>query len=333
VTPDAGHAVRARFGPEPARDRPLFAVVDRVADVFVEHVLGALQPEVALAWFPEPDTSGHFIGIGASQTLAVLERCDTQVGRILEALEARGWSERSLVIVLSDHGQITVTEQVPLFEDLSRAGFPTAPRAADGATLLGVPGAFGELRLRNGDERVRDCVVARLQDHPAIGHLFTRDVDGVEGASPGTLSLRLVGLDHARAPDIAFTLRSGSEPDHYGLRGRGLFISGVPVNGGMHGGLNPHEMSTVLILGGPGVLSGARIEAPAGLIDIAPTVLAALGLKTPPTMVGQPLAAAFGAPALPWREVVAQAGRPGYRQEVRARRVAGATYLDHGSVD
>jgi phosphonoacetate hydrolase len=333
LTPEAGYAMRAQFGPEPARDRPLFAVVDRVADVFVEHVLGTLKPEVALAWFPEPDTSGHFIGIGAPETLAVLGRCDAQFGRILDAFEARGWSERSLLIVLSDHGQITVTEQVPLFDDLSRAGFPTATTAEEGAMLLGVPGAFGELRLLEGDEHRRDRVVAWLQEHPAIGHLFTRDLDGIDGAAPGTLSLRLVGLDHARAPDIAFTLRSGTEPDHYGLPGRGLFISGVPVNGGMHGGLNPHEMSTVLILGGPGVLQGVRIEAPAGLIDVAPTVLAVLGLEPPATMMDQPLAAAFGAPATPWREVVAQAGRHGYRQEVRARRVAGATYLMQGTVD
>jgi arylsulfatase A-like enzyme len=79
------------------------------------------------------------------------------------------------------------------------------------------------------------------------------------------------------------------------------------------------------------VLPGARLEAPAGLIDVAPTVLAALGLDIPPTMVGQRLAAAFGAPAMLWREVVAQAGGQGYHQEVRARRVAGATYLMQGS--
>ena len=331
-TPGAGHAMRARFGPEPARDRPLFAVVDRVADALVEHVLGTLAPDVALAWFPEPDTSGHFIGIGAPETLAVLRRCDAQFGRILDALEVHRRDD-TLVMALSDHGQITVTQEVPLFDDLTRAGFTTAKAAEDGAVLLGVPGAFGELRLRTGDERMRDRVVAWLQEHPAIGHLFTCDRGGIEGASPGTLSLRLVGLDHARAPDIAFTLRSGTAPDHHGLPGRGLFMGGVPVNGGMHGGLNPHELLTVLILGGPGVLPGARIEAPAGLIDVAPTVLAALGLDLPPTMVGQPLAAAFGAPAMPWREVVAQTGRHGYRQEVRARRVAGATYLTQGTLD
>jgi phosphonoacetate hydrolase len=235
-------------------------------------------------------------------------------------------------MVLSDHGQITVTEQVPLFDDLTRAGFPTAAAATDGAMLLGVAGAFGELRLRTGDQRARDRVIAWLQEHPAVGHLFTQDVNGIDGAGPGTLSLRLVGLDHARAPDIAFTLRSGAEPDHYGLPGRGLFMGGVPVGGGMHGGLNRRELSNLLVLGGPGVVAG-ELRAPAGLIDVAPTVLAALGLGVPPTMLGQPLGGAFGMPAMPWREIVAETGRRGYRQEVRARRVAGATYLMEGAVD
>jgi arylsulfatase A-like enzyme len=333
VTPAAVHAMRTRFGPEPERTLPLFAVVDRVADVLVEHVLGSLAPDVALAWFPEPDTSFHYLGLGAPETLAVLKRCDAQFGRILDALEARDWHERSLVLVLSDHGQITVTDEIPLFEELTRAGFPTASAAEDGIALLGVAGAFGELRLRTPDPRLRDRVVAWLQEQPAIGHLFSRDVNGIDGAAPGTLSMRLVGLDHARAPDLAFTLRSGAGPDCYGLPGLGLFMGGVPANGGMHGGLNPHEMATVLIVGGPGVLPGARLEAPAGLIDIAPTVLAVLGLDLPPTMVGQPLAAAFGASPMPWREVVAAAGRHGYCQEVHVRRTAGATYLMQGSVD
>ncbi|MGH6915042.1 MAG: hypothetical protein ACREH3_15225, partial [Geminicoccales bacterium] len=144
------------------------------------------------------------------------------------------------------------------------------------------------------------------------------------------LSLRLVGLDHARAPDIAFTLRSDTGPDHYGLPGRSLFMGGVPMGGGMHGGLNPHELATVLLLGGVGVNPG-RVTSPAGLIDVAPTLLALLGLAIPPTMVGQPLGAAFGAEPMVWREVVAETGRGAYRQAVHARRVAGATYLMRGS--
>jgi arylsulfatase A-like enzyme len=70
---------------------------------------------------------------------------------------------------------------------------------------------------------------------------------------------------------------------------------------------------------GPGVLP-ARIEAPAGLIDVAPTVLAALGLdirrswwaKRSPRLSGRP---------------------PCYGAGRGARRVAGATYLIQGVVD
>jgi len=53
----------------------------------------------------------------------------------VDALDAQ-----TLVLVLSDHGQITVTREIPLFEDLTRAGFPTAAAAADDAMLLGVAG-------------------------------------------------------------------------------------------------------------------------------------------------------------------------------------------------
>jgi hypothetical protein len=47
-------------------------------------------------------------------------------------------------------------------------------------------------------------------------------------------------------------------------------------------------------------------------------------------MTGHPLSAALGAPVMPWREILAQAGRHGYRQEVELCRVAGATYLMRG---
>ncbi|MEM7021368.1 MAG: hypothetical protein AAF637_02120, partial [Pseudomonadota bacterium] len=233
--------------------------------------------------------------------------------------------------VLSDHGQITVTEEIPLFEQLTHAGFPTNAHGSDEPLLLGVAGAMGELRLRSGDGRDRDRVVAWLQEQPSISHLFTADLNGMDGVTPGTLSMRLVGLDHGRAPDIVFTLRSHAGPDQYGLPGTGLFMGGVPLRGGMHGGLNAHELSTVLILGGPGVQTGARLDGPAGLIDIAPTVLAVLGLDAPPTMVGQPLVSAFGAPDPPWREIVAHANRGGYAQEVRLRRSSGASYIIEGT--
>ncbi|MBA4270229.1 MAG: hypothetical protein C0447_12530, partial [Methylobacterium sp.] len=85
---------------------------------------------------------------------------------------------------------------------------------------------------------------------------------------------------------------SGLEADPYGLPGLGAMTPGdVPLGGGMHGGINPHELNTVLILArGDGEESGAISQEPAGIIDIAPTVLGLLGVAPAPTMVGRNLA-------------------------------------------
>ena len=49
------------------------------------------------------------------------------------------------------------------------------------------------------------------------------------------------------------------------------------------------DLRNTLILAGPDVRSGTRSDVPAGLIDVAPTVLAVLGLPVPATMDGRVL--------------------------------------------
>jgi hypothetical protein len=51
----------------------------------------------------------------------------------------------------------------------------------------------------------------------------------------------------------------------------------VPVGSGQHGGWGPDETRPFLILSGPGVPPGA-LSSPTSLVDIAPTILAFLGL-------------------------------------------------------
>jgi hypothetical protein len=133
----------------------------------------------------------------------------------------------------------------------------------------------------------RDTIARWLMQRDEIGMLFTPSDDPVLGAVDGTFSTALVGLDHARQPELVYVLRSTTEADAYGLPGLGLITGGVPVGGGMHGGLNRHELNTVLILGG--IARGGRpglSEAPSGIIDIAPTVLDLLGCKAPASMHG-----------------------------------------------
>src|SRR5207248_1082562 len=93
---------------------------------------------------------------------------------------------------------------------------------------------------------------------PFVGMLFSRSRNEIEGEIAGTFAHALVGLDHPRAPDLIYILRSSAMPDPFGLPGLGLITGGVPIGGGMHGGLNRHELNTVLIVG------GAALELPAG---------------------------------------------------------------------
>lgn len=316
-TPDAVDDVIARFGPLPPRSLPRFEEIAYAGDVFTEHVLGHLRPDVALIWFNEPDTSGHYRGLGHPETLAVLGQADAAFGRILDAIEARPDRDRFAVIAASDHGQISTSAEVDLAGLLSAEGH-AAGRAAHrnlaGARVALTGGAMGEIRVLDGDLSRRDAIARWIGDQPFLGALFSPARNEVEGEAPGSFALSIVGLDHARAPHLAFAMRSGEEPDPWGRPGLGLFTGGVPVGGAMHGGLNRFELNTLLILAAPGAgLAGGRIDdAPCGIIDIAPTILGLLGIPPAPTMQG--LSLAHPRPSADIREIELN-GR-GFRQRL-----------------
>src|SRR3546814_4063142 len=79
----------------------------------------------------------------------------------------------------------------------------------------------------------------------------------------------------------------------------------------MHGGLARAELNHCLFWGGDLFLSGVRVETPTAHVDLAPTILRALGLPPHPLMPGRALEEAFAvgdaAPAV--EEVVHEAGR------------------------
>ncbi|GLS35002.1 hypothetical protein GCM10010869_05900 [Mesorhizobium tianshanense] len=331
LTPEVVAEMERKFGPAPDRSLPLFAVIDRVAGVATEHVLPEVRPDVALFWFPEPDTSSHYIGISAPETLSVLKRCDAHFGRILDTLDRLKIADETTVILLSDHGHISVPKQIDLFDVLAKANFPTALEANDESCLLGIRGRYGGLRLVHRDNRVRSEVVRWLQNQPFVDHLFTADRNGVEGEVPGTFSLKLVGLDHYRSPDIAFVLKSFLEPDSSNRNGWGYSAGEVPVYGGTHGGLHPNELNIVLAVREGRRRDGRDISTPAGLIDVAPTVLDCLGISAAPSMLGSSLLGEFDREASDGnrtRDFVV--GTKSFEQSVRIWEEGGRVYIKDG---
>lgn len=290
------HAVReaiARFGPLPPRDLPRFAEIDYGSALFIEHVLNDMQPDVALIWLNEPDTSFHYKSLSSAPTEAVLGHVDAAFGRICDAIAARPDADRVLLIAASDHGQISSYGSINVAAQLTAAGHAAASAAQrdlQGAKLAVTGGNMGEIRFLDGDMDRRAAVVKWLCQQEWIGMLFSPSDDPVFGEAPGTLSLKSVMLDHARAPELAYILHSDLKRDPFGYPGNCLITGGVPVGGGMHGGLNRHELNTFLALG---TVQSADMQEPdsraCGIIDIAPTVLAALNLQPAATMQGQSL--------------------------------------------
>jgi hypothetical protein len=191
---------------------------------------------------------------------------------------------------------------------------------------------MGEIRVLDEDRDRRDAIARWLMTRDEIGMVFTASDDPVRGAVDGSFSTSLVGLDHERGPELVYVLRSGSDADAHGLPGLGLITTGdVPVGGGMHGGLNRHELNTVLIIGGAAVANvGRRVSALAGIIDIAPTVLDLMGVAPSAAMIGGSLLdAGFeqGSETIETHEAVSN----GFRQRLSIAPRGAQKFLLHGS--
>ena len=325
-TPEAVEEALAAIGPRPPRELPRLGEIAYGGRLMTEHVLPVLQPDVALIWFNEPDTTFHYRGLGSPEAKAALQAADRAFGTIFDWAEAQADGDRIAIVAASDHGQISTGAVEPLFDAAHQAGFDLSPaKTLDGAAFLATGGISGEIRLRRDDRSGLERIAAWLMEQPAIGHLFSRG-DGEEGDIPGTLSLGLIGAGHTgRQPDLMFILKSSLDDDPYGLPGLGAMTPGdVPLGGGMHGGINRHELNTVLIVSGDAIARGHISLEPAGIIDIGPTVLGLTGLAKAPSMVGRDISR----PATEEPRIRRfAAGRAGFEQQVEIAEQDGRRFI------
>ena len=299
----------ARFGAAPPAAVPNTPRIRHAARLFLQHVLGERRAAVTAFWSSEPDITYHYRGIGSAAAADAMRDVDAAFGEVLRWRDAQPDRDGIVVIALSDHGHLTGEAQLDLQAALRAGAFAAARDFGDGAAIaLGGGGAPG-LWLRNPGDAAR--VAAWLNAQPWVGLVLAR-----EAGVPGTIPLATLGARHARSPDLAVTFAGSDAPDPCGVPGRGLIDAGdVPVGGGMHGGLHQRELATVLAMGGGPILRGAVMQGAADLTDVAPSVLALLGLPVE-GMDGRPLAQAWGGAddAAPERVVLRPVeGRAGLR--------------------
>ena len=274
-----------RFGSWPPKSSPDLARIRLVADVLLDYLLPEVDPDVALVWFPEPDTSQHAAGVGSAPAAEALAAADTQLGRILTELGRRGVEPD--VLVVSDHGYSTVARRIQIEDVVREAGFP--PGRAPGGVTVAANGGAVLFYVRDSALDVLDRLTRWLVAQPWAGALVA---GRAEGAVLGLLSGHLLGVGGPRAADIVLSFRWDSAATVRGFAGSADSAEGAPGLG-THGSGSPHELRCTLIAYGASVRQGVVSELPSGNVDVAPTVLRLLGVTPDVELDGRPLVEAL----------------------------------------
>jgi arylsulfatase A-like enzyme len=261
---------RNRLAPPEALDVGQDAAGERAMTArFIDDVLFARQPALAVLWMGEPDAAQHLHPLGSPQHLAVLQQADANATLVLEAIDRqRQRGDEILCCLCSDHGHQTVSRVVDVDGELVTAGLKESRDSGDVVTATSGTSTLVYVHP-NREQRVGE-----------IGAFLARRdwVDRVVAAG----DLAAIGQSPRHGLAFAVALKSDDAPNAYGVRGRS--VEARPAAGkadhlgcGQHGGLARYEQMPFLMIEGAGFMPGTRCETPTSPIDLAPTVLAHLG--------------------------------------------------------
>ena len=283
VPEDLNDTVAVRLGPWPVlpNDTPY----EDVALARVRYGWQALtavlapryRPSVCIFWCTVPDGPHHRYGLGDPRSVRSLREADQAFGEALTDLSTL--YEALDIIVTADHGYVTVDGHVDVTAELNRAGSGFGD--AEGAITCADGGGVA-LHLPNPDDA--EPLARWLLAQAWISAVFSP-----AGRVPGTLSLEDAGNGGPDAPDLLLCLGWSDTVNAHNVPGRGWGAGGIAVGAGDHGGLSPWEMHNTLLMAGPSFRTGVEVDAPAGIVDVAPTVLQVLGIAAPAAWDGRVL--------------------------------------------
>lgn len=226
-------------------------------DARVDRVLGWLdlpedqQPRFSTLYFDIVDTAGHRHGPDGAATREAVRSVDASIGRLVEGLKARGLYERTVLVIVSDHGMAaTAPERTLYLDDM------IDPEAVQ--IVYSGPVTF----LNPVEGRRAEVEAAVLGARPHLECWRKADIPA-----------RLAFGRNARVSEIVCLAETGWL----------LATRARPVTreGGAHGYDNHSpEMQAVLIAHGPGVARG-RTLTDLDSVDVQPFLGRLLGIEVP----------------------------------------------------
>jgi len=329
-------AISNRHGPFPAENASP-SRNDWTTSVLVDELWGEGVPGFSFVWMNEPDASQHLSSPGSSRSLAAMRSADENLAQLLRALGSKNLLESSDILVVSDHGASTIVASVDVAKALSAAGLPAVraftAKPSPGEVIVVSNGGSSFVYVVGHDEQIIKRIVRFLQQWEFTGVIFTRK------PLPGTFALREVRLDSIDAPDVVVSLRWTTDRNTNGIAGTIVSdTSSYGVGQGTHVSLSPFDMRATLIAAGPSFRSGIQSTLASGNVDIAPTVLWILGLRSAKSMDGRVLSEALTikGPSLRSfepRQIEARADfeHACWKQYLHFTEVNGVRYLDEGN--
>jgi len=255
-----------------------------------------MRQQVTLINLPEFDWPlGHVDG-GSSDPKSVttlMQAFDRDLAMLQDAYRKAGVLDHTLVVLMADHGMM------PLNHKVSQSDITTAVSKA-GTGIISQAYSSGSYLWLKDESRVSPAAqnIAEL-NNPYIQSVYarTRTAKGFTYTRVTSSKLLRAGGTETANQYLLNSFNGSNAPDVVVLfaEGVGCEPGGQAGWKGDHGGASWQAQHIPLILSGPGIRGGQVSSYPARLIDVAPTVLQAMGVPHK-RMQGLPLADALQAP-------------------------------------
>lgn len=253
-------------------------------------VFNAKKPNLSMINLPEIDITGHkWGGLISPETIKpVIENVDLQIGRIVKAFKEAKIFEKTLFVILADHGMVTNTYNISVGSYiLPFMGLKSWPQ-------LGITTPSIWLRDSNRSEEVAKKI-GKIKPL-GINHAFYKVSENDNFLYQPDSKIKKSSLEETYRY-LFQTLACSNSPDIFLLiKENALLGEKFPLNTrGKHYGTTWYAQHIPLIISGPGVKSNYQSDMPARIVDIPITVLTLMGVR-PEGMDGIVLADALSHP-------------------------------------
>ena len=236
------------------------------------HIIRQHKPNLMMYHLLNLDSTQHRYGPRTPAAMSAMALLDTEVAKIVSAVEQAGLGPRTTFVVVSDHGFKLVKRQIRLNAAFLKAGLLkiqdgkilqseayVVPEGGSAIVYLTVPDPTGEILAR-----ARKAMVG-IEGIDAV----------IEPADYGRYGLPLPSVNNQMGvlfvtPKDGYAFTAATDGD--------VVVEATEGGLGAHGYLSTDpELSAIFIASGAGIAPGVKLDV-IDNVDVAPTMAALLGL-------------------------------------------------------